>query len=169
MATQTQIQTILALLGGLLFIILVLNTIVLTKSYNELKSSYNRKQSAPTVPLPEWSKAGDNNVVILAGADALNKYWIQNANGGSTQTLTFPPAEETVASAPTKIVGNVYYMVINNISGHTMTFIAGAGNTLLSFPANLATGHWMIVKVELTNVKEGHEAVLFTFVNSAAN
>ena len=164
--TMASLVTILPVgLGVVVFVL----SLLLLKSYLEVKRTLKLNDRAPTVPLPLWSKSGDSGAVVMSGADALNKYWVQTS-GGATQTLTFPPAADTVDAAPTAIVGNTYSMVINNNSGHTITsFVAGTGNTLHSFPSTLLTGHYIIIKLELTDVRSGHEAVSYTYLSTGTN
>lgn len=149
---------------GFTFIIALVVTIlwiVWLFKYNNL--SRESKLAKPVLPV--WSKGEDSDVVVLSGSDALNKYWVQTS-GGATQSLTFPPAADTVSNAPSAIVNAEYYMILNNRSGYAMNFISGTGNTLDGelWPSFLPNDDYMIVKVVLINVTAGSEQVSYNAI-----
>jgi hypothetical protein len=149
---------------------LVLNIVFLTLMIVYI-FKYNKEVNKPPVPKdvnPAWRYGNDAGVVILSGNDALNRYWVQRSTSG-TNSLTFPTAEDSITSADEafRIVGQKFYMVINNQGSKTLNFTANTGNSP-SLSA-LSNNNYVVIEMTFTNVDEGSYAVTYADLGRGAN
>ena len=137
--------------------------------YNE-KNKTVAKEPIPVIP--EWTKVVKSTTnIAMAENETFNTYLVKSTS--SAGALTFAAAESVVARAALiddrlVVVGQEFYLVVNNVSGQNLTWVAGTGNTLTDF-ATLATASYAIIKVTLTNVTAGEEAVEYTETYTGTN
>ena len=135
----------------------------------------NKKVDKVAIPvIPAWTKTSKtgNGATTLLTTDVLNAYVVRQT-GNAGITATFPSAAIVVAAVvalDSRLVVNnqQFYMVFNNISSQVVTFAAGTGNTLSAL-TTLADVSYVIIRVTLTNVTSGSEAVTYTGVATGTN
>jgi hypothetical protein len=139
--------------------------------YTEINKKVD-KQPIPVIPEWTYSAKTGNTPTTFTADDVLNAYVVKTSAEAAV-TATFPTAASVVAAVAALddrllVVGQEFYMVLNNVSGQTITYGTGVGNTKTDL-TTLATASYEIIKVVLTNITEGSEAVSYTGTYTGLN
>jgi len=137
--------------------------------YYQLKNKKVDQQPIPAIPA--WTKVtkGTQNFTLTA-PESFNTYVVKTTS--SAGAATFASAASIVANNDRlNTVGQEFYFLINNISGTSLTFVAGTGNTLTTdlSTLTLATASYVIIKGLITNNTAGSEAVTYDNIATGTN
>ena len=124
----------------------------------------NSKNEAVAI-VPAFRAASDYGQIQLKSQDVINCYWLQNHGGPAS--LTFPSPASVVAFVPARrrFAGQEFIMSITNNAGVSLSLIPGhANNTFVGFSSPVASPGFLVVRVKLTNVTAGQQAVSYIYV-----
>lgn len=165
----------LAIVFGVLFIVNNIKYNNLNASYYALQKQYNDSLSGAVAVIPQWKQTNGHDAVTLTSQNVLNTMYIHTTPLIDVASMiTFPTAASLIADVDSsrKKQGQEFFMTMINVSGLGAYFTQNVtGNTLSGFDGSeilnlpfFMLGTFYVIRITLTNISSGTEAVLYEVI-----